>query len=65
MKPTCETCRYFEKPGTNYGYCHRMPPSWIGDRHEFAIVIKDTWCGEHEPKEHQFKPYSIMEDVKP
>jgi hypothetical protein len=49
-KPTCETCKFFTKPGfpgALYGVCVRFPQPV--NHHQ------NDWCGEHQPIQISFK----------
>jgi hypothetical protein len=62
-KPSCETCRFWINDGADdepSAPCHRYPPRFnretakeMGEAGDFGIypwVMRDDWCGEHEPK---------------
>lgn len=53
MNPLCRTCAWFEPtvlPGSDFGSCHRFPPT-AGPRTpaQWPEVRPHWWCGEHKP----------------
>lgn len=54
MKPTCEKCRWWEKPiERNWGDCHRYPPQITENGDTFTSSLAGDWCGEFEEAEHE------------
>ena len=49
LHPRCGTCEYLELHDKDEGYCHRYPPSSIGEstHWKFPHVSIHYWCGEH------------------
>jgi len=54
-RPTCETCRWWDKEGRPWekrgdydpGRCRRHPPTF----HGFPSAYNRDWCGEHSAKD--------------
>jgi hypothetical protein len=48
MKPTCETCCYFQPPEHGgKGQCRRYSPILWGSVAYWPAVTADEWCGDH------------------
>jgi hypothetical protein len=62
MNPTCETCKYRDKPTEQ---CRRFAPTGVTISHERLVerkpwtacwpIVSDTdWCGDHVERPHEF-----------
>ena len=61
----CATCEYLELHDKDEGYCHRYPPTSIGEstHWKFPHISIHNWCGEHFLV--QSRPLKDAESLKP
>jgi hypothetical protein len=54
MKKKCGSCIFFERTGSGFGLCHRLPPidkDVSAPRPPFPGVDENCWCGEYKSEE--------------
>lgn len=47
MKLVCQTCRWWNyQPKTQFGQCHRYPPTVLAEGDSHPVTKPNDWCGE-------------------